>query len=101
MNWLRVLAVDALAPGACCVVQAGPRRLAIARVGSAYFALDNTCPHAGGSLGDGYVSRATLHCPQHDWPFDLTTGKSEMGDCVATFATRVVDGWVEVALTAG
>mgnify|MGYP001588916543 CR=1 FL=1 len=97
--WLRIMSVDAIAAGSCCVVQAGARRLAIARVGELFFALENTCPHAGGSLGEGYVSRATLHCPQHDWPFDLTTGKSEMGDCVATFPTRVAGGWVEVDVT--
>jgi nitrite reductase/ring-hydroxylating ferredoxin subunit len=57
-RWVRALATTGLNPGACCVVRVEGREIALARLGeSAFYALDNACPHSGGSLGDGYVVR--------------------------------------------
>ncbi len=98
MPWMRALDTMALADGKPVVVRVNGRELALARVGRAVYALDNICPHAGGSIGDGYIVRDVIHCSFHDWPFELATGQSSMGDCVATFPTRVNDGWVEVEL---
>lgn len=44
-----------------------------------YYAMDGTCPHAGGPLGDGYVNGKTLTCPWHGWQFDVRTGKTPFG----------------------
>ena len=97
-RWVKAIAVDAIEPGACCVVRVEGLELALARVGSGVYALDNVCPHAGGSIGDGYVVRGVIHCSFHDWPFELATGAGPEGECVKTYPARIADGWIEVEL---
>jgi nitrite reductase (NADH) small subunit len=62
--------------------------------------IDDCCPHAGGSLSGGVVVDGCVHCPWHDWPFDLATGRCPDNPQikVVTYPTRVADGqvWVEV-----
>ena len=41
-----------------------------------YFAVNNRCPHAGGSLHDGHLKKNILTCAWHGWKFDLETGQS-------------------------
>ncbi len=67
------------------------------------FAIDDACPHTGGSLGMGIAQGREVTCPWHGMHFDLETGKSTDGldDCTRAYKTRVDDaGHVEVALEA-
>ena len=48
----------------------------LANVGGAIYALENRCPHMGGSLADGVVEESVIKCPRHGAKFDLTTGKN-------------------------
>jgi len=65
------------------------------------FAIDDACPHAGGSLGMGIARGPEVTCPWHGMHFDLDTGASTDGldDCTRVPRTRVSgEGWVEIAL---
>ncbi len=45
------------------------------------FALYDTCPHAGASLGHGFCNdKGVVTCPQHNYKFDMHTGKCVSGD---------------------
>jgi len=55
-------------------VKLGSHELALFRVGEQIHALDNSCPHAGGSLADGALSDGCVTCPLHNWKFDASTG---------------------------
>jgi nitrite reductase (NADH) small subunit len=57
-----------------CFTIAG-RRLAVGRTARGFFALDDRCPHAGGSLGEGLVDGESLVCPIHGYAYDVTTGE--------------------------
>src|SRR3954467_2097304 len=39
------------------------------------FAIDNTCPHAGGNLAGGFVEDGCAVCPWHYWAFRLDNGE--------------------------
>lgn len=54
-------------------------------------AVENSCPHKGGTLAEGIVCGTAVHCPLHDWKIDLRTGRVQEPDegCVTTFATEV------------
>jgi nitrite reductase/ring-hydroxylating ferredoxin subunit len=41
-----------------------------------YFAVENSCPHAGAFLNEGMVTDNILTCIWHGWRFDLETGQS-------------------------
>jgi nitrite reductase (NADH) small subunit/3-phenylpropionate/trans-cinnamate dioxygenase ferredoxin subunit len=38
------------------------------------FAIDDTCPHMGGPLGEGSVCDGIVTCPWHGWRFRVTDG---------------------------
>ena len=40
-----------------------------------FFAVENHCPHAGGTLEDGEVKKDVLMCIWHGWKFNLKTGR--------------------------
>jgi nitrite reductase/ring-hydroxylating ferredoxin subunit len=79
-------------PGGRKIVDIAGRSVGVFNVGGSYFALRNTCPHAGGPLCEGVLSgfvsspepgRYTyerrgefLRCPWHQWEFDIRTGES-------------------------
>jgi len=42
-----------------------------------FYAIDNTCPHQGGPLGEGYLENYTLTCPWHAWTFDVRNGSCD------------------------
>ncbi|MEN6418333.1 MAG: Rieske 2Fe-2S domain-containing protein [Clostridiaceae bacterium] len=46
----------------------------LVRLGGTFYALDNKCPHMGGSLADGTLDGASVVCPRHGTAFDVRTG---------------------------
>ncbi len=95
-----VLHKDALKPGRVTDIIIGGTAIAVANVDGAFYAVDNTCPHAGGPLGEGTLDGAVLVCPMHGWRFDLATGacETDADTRVRTFETRVVGDAVCVRL---
>ena len=65
-----------------------------------YHAIDNTCPHRGGPMGEGDLDGRLAICPWHGWRWDVTTGANANNPAVkiACFPTRVMDGDVYVEL---
>ncbi|MFT4622810.1 MAG: nitrite reductase (NADH) small subunit [Myxococcota bacterium] len=74
-GWLNALGTTELAPGEVTEVIVGGRAVAIANVGGVFHAVSDTCPHAGGPLGEGFLDGSTLTCPLHGWTFDVGTGE--------------------------
>jgi nitrite reductase/ring-hydroxylating ferredoxin subunit len=91
-NRVPIANVSEIPPGGLVRAVAG-RKIAVFRVDANYFAIDNTCPHRGGPLGEGTVSGATVTCPWHGWRFDLASGQcqSNGGVPVQTFPI-VIEG---------
>lgn len=58
-------------------VEAGGRKLLLARVGNDYFAAQRKCPHLGFNLCRGSLDGAAVVCPLHKAKFDLATGQIE------------------------
>jgi thiamine pyrophosphate-dependent acetolactate synthase large subunit-like protein/nitrite reductase/ring-hydroxylating ferredoxin subunit len=99
-TWFRVADVDDLPAGRVRTVLAGRRSIVLTRVGDAYGALDNKCPHQGGPLGEGSIEKGWLRCPWHGYDYDPLTGTPPPGfsDAPSRFAVEVrADGvYVEV-----
>ena len=56
-------------------VEAGGKRLLLCHAESGFYAVDNTCTHDDGPLGDGWLEGNAIECPRHGARFDVTTGK--------------------------
>ena len=91
MAFVRAVKASDVAPGCIREVQVGGTMIALANVGGAFYAVNNTCLHRGGPLGQGPLEGKTVTCPWHGWQFDVTTGKANMNPDagVACYATEV------------
>ncbi len=63
-------------PGTGKVCEVEGRCIALFNVGGAFYALDNTCKHRGGPLGEGDLEGSVVTCPWHGWQYDVTSGKN-------------------------
>ena len=97
---IRIAAVGELTPGNGTVVKADSRMLALFNVDGTYYAIDNTCPHRGGPLGEGDVEGRVVSCPWHAWRWDVTTGANVNNPAVrvACFPVTIDGGQVFVEL---
>ena len=100
-NFVKVAKMDELPSGQVRVYNADGARLAICNVGGQIFAIDDTCTHDDGPLGSGFLEGHAIECPRHGAQFDVRTGqvlKMPAAFPVRTYATRIVDGEVQVDL---
>ena len=69
---------------------------AICNAGGEFFALDGTCPHSGGPLGEGALHDHWVVCPWHGWEFDCRTGANDFDPdvTVATISVKVENGQI-------
>lgn len=51
------------------------KRIAIFNQAGKFCAIDNTCPHAMGSLGRGRIKNNTVVCPVHGYAYNTETGE--------------------------
>jgi len=72
--WIAVAKLADLKPESARVVRAGKTELALTCTPDGIFAMDNTCPHSGGALGEGLVEGNKIICPLHSWEFDCKSG---------------------------
>ena len=75
--WHPLGAVAEFEAGKVRVVRIAGRRLAVGRSDNGLFAVDDTCPHAGASLGEGMLDGDFLVCPLHAYAYDVRTGDCE------------------------
>jgi 3-phenylpropionate/trans-cinnamate dioxygenase ferredoxin subunit len=52
----------------------GADEIAVFNDNGHYYALNDTCTHAAGSLADGWIENGVVECPLHGGAFDLGTG---------------------------
>lgn len=86
-----------LPPGMAKCVSHGNRAVAVFNIGGRFYACDDTCPHAGGSLHEGFVEGTTVSCPWHGWSFDLASGPKGPWDGVRRYPVVIVeDGELQI-----
>ena len=72
------VAERAIPPGAVIAARIGARRVAVARLGSGRLVVvDDTCPHDGGRISDGFVDGDHLVCARHGWRLEPREGRCE------------------------
>ena len=71
---VKVAQTGELPAGTGKVVQADGRAIALFNVEGTFYAIDNTCTHRGGPLGEGALSGDTVECPLHGAHFNVKTG---------------------------
>ena len=98
---VKVAQTSELSPGTGKVVEADGRSIALFNVEGAFHALDNTCTHRGGPLGEGKLNGESVTCPWHGANFNVKTGavtKPPAGAGVRSFPVKVEGNDVLVEL---
>jgi nitrite reductase (NADH) small subunit len=75
MAFVRVGKLSDLRPGAIHEFEVEGVAVAVANVGGKIYAINNTCLHEGGPLGEGYLEGSVVTCPWHGWQFNVIDGK--------------------------
>jgi nitrite reductase (NADH) small subunit len=74
MPWTKLATAAELPPGALIEVEHGDGYVALCNIGGEVRAMDGTCPHHGGPLGEGALNGEFVTCPWHMWDFHSATG---------------------------
>jgi 3-phenylpropionate/trans-cinnamate dioxygenase ferredoxin component len=94
-----VTAVDELGEHELAAFPVKGKRIAIAKVGDAFYAFGDICTHQACSLGQGELEGTTVTCSCHGSEFDVTTGEVIRGPArepVQSYPVRVEDGLLRV-----
>jgi nitrite reductase (NADH) small subunit len=74
MAFTKAATVQEVPPGQAKQVRVNGRLLALFNVEGAFHAIDDTCPHRGAPLSEGFLERKEVTCPWHAARFDVTSG---------------------------
>ncbi len=73
-EYVKVAGKADVAPGMGIVAEVNGRAIAVFNVDGTIHAIDNTCMHRGGPLGEGELEEDTVTCPWHGWQYNVKTG---------------------------
>ena len=101
-NFIPIAHIEDLPPGTCKSIETKDWGIALFNLDGRIFALDNTCPHAGGPLGEGTIEGEHIACPWHGWKFHIPTGVCQKNPTpswnVVCYDVREVDCTIQIAL---
>ncbi len=101
MSELKTVAgVTDLVEGTGKTIEIGEKEIALFNVGGVFHAIENTCCHRGGPVGDGDLDGHTVSCPWHGWRFDVASGEclNSPGDWLRTYEVVIEGAAVRVRL---
>ncbi|HTQ96986.1 MAG TPA: Rieske 2Fe-2S domain-containing protein [Candidatus Acidoferrum sp.] len=98
MAFVKAIQASEMQPGTIQEIQVGGKAVALANVDGKFYAINNTCIHQGGPLGEGPLDGKIVTCPWHAWQYDVTTGKEVQNpsEGVACYPTEIRGGEVFV-----
>jgi nitrite reductase/ring-hydroxylating ferredoxin subunit len=99
-KFITVAKTQDVLPGTGRTVEVQGVWIALFNVDGSFFAVDNTCPHAGGPIGEGSLSGDVVTCPWHGWQFNVRTGEraGNPNFTVACCPVRVEGEQIQIAL---
>ena len=100
-NFVATIDVTALPVGKSTTVTVEGKDVALFNVAGEIFAIDDSCAHAGASLGSGRLEGNVVTCRAHGLRFDVATGKVVGHPAVGVerYLARVEGGKILVSVT--
>ena len=71
---IKVASTKDLSVGRAIAVTVKDKTIAVFNVDGQFYAIDDTCSHAGGPLSEGELTGNIVTCPWHGATFDVTKG---------------------------
>ncbi|MFB3924156.1 MAG: Rieske (2Fe-2S) protein [Terriglobia bacterium] len=99
-GFVKVASVAELPAGSCKAVEVDGKTIALFNVSGQVFALDNTCLHQGGPLGEGTLEGDVVTCPWHMWEYNVRTGEKVGNPAlkIAAYPVQVEGNDIKVAV---
>ena len=91
MQYLKVANASEIKDGEKKKVTVNDKVILLTQIGDTYHAIDNRCPHMGGSLYDGILNGNSITCPKHGSVFDVRTGEVVQSGKFAFIRVKVRD----------
>ncbi|OQA45945.1 MAG: 3-phenylpropionate/cinnamic acid dioxygenase ferredoxin subunit [Chloroflexi bacterium ADurb.Bin325] len=94
-NFVKVARVEDIRPGEKKIFEVDGVLVVLVNLDGEFYAIENTCTHDGGPLGEGKIQNGQIICPRHGARFDIRTGAAltlPAVDPTATYEVRVQDG---------
>lgn len=91
-EFVPVAKVDELRSRQSMAVEVRGRMIALFARGEEVFAIDDSCPHMGGPLSEGFVDGDVVTCGWHGWRFCVKDGSwadSPGSPGVGSYPTRI------------
>ena len=98
-NMQSAITLDELGTRELAAFDMSARRIAIAKVGDAFYAFADTCTHQGCSLAEGTLEGTAVICPCHGSEFNVATGEVVRGPArepVESYAVQLEDSTLQV-----
>ena len=92
MIWVKVLSKQELnSDDFVRMVVANGKKICLIKNNAQFYAIQNTCPHAGGILSGGWCKEGNIICPIHRYEYNLSTGRGAagQGDYVDVYPTQL------------
>ena len=99
-QFIKVASTADLAPGEAKGVEVAGKEIALFNLEGSFYAIDDTCTHRGGPLGEGILEGDTVECPWHQGRFNIKTGEvldAPPSDPVPTYQVQVEGDDIKVA----
>ena len=91
--------LEQIPPGTGTMVKVADKEIAIFNVDGDVYAIGDSCPHAGASLGSGKLSGRIVTCRADGLRYDGITGQVTTGEFgVPSYPAKVVDGKILIAV---
>ena len=69
------------------------KMVCVANVNGEVCAMENTCLHMGGPLGEGIIEKGKVVCPWHGWEWDPKTGQGPRPEAkIAVYPVKIENG---------
>lgn len=75
MMYKKVALTGELQPGEKKKISLDGKEILLVNIEGMFYAVDNKCPHMGGSLVEGNLEGSNVVCPKHGSAFNVKTGE--------------------------
>ena len=73
-KFIKALSMKSIPEGSGTSIDIEGKSLAVFNISGQFYAMDNTCAHRGGPLGEGSLEGQEVTCPWHGWQYNVVTG---------------------------
>ena len=97
-DFVTVAKVSDIHEGEGKVITVNGKEIALFNAEGDFYAIENTCKHKGGPLGEGMLDGNVVTCPWHNWKYNVATGISPVNPQVkvGTYEVKVENNEVKV-----